>query len=66
MVVILLEYHAGDPGSIPAGGGGVILFLPFFAFPPPPLNFEFYNVTRVQYGSTLSFNITMQCNHKGI
>ena len=62
VVVILLVYHAGDPGSIPAGGRGGIVFFFFFFF----LNFEFFNVTRVQYGSTLSFNITMQCNHKGI
>ena len=49
-------------GERERGRRGVLLFpFPFFS-----LSFEFYNVTRVQYGSTLSFNITMQCNHKGI
>ena len=66
-MVILLVYHAGDSGSIPAAEGGTaILSFSIFPFPFFSLTFEFYNVTRVRYGSTLSFNITMQCNHKGI
>ena len=54
---------AGDPDSIPAGGEGEVFLFPFPFF---SLNFEFYNVMRAQYGFILSFNITMQCNRKGI
>ena len=63
-MIISLEHHAGDPGLIPTVRRGIFFLFPFpFFF---SLNFEFYKVTRVQYGSTLSFNITVQCNHKGI
>ena len=62
-MVISLVYHAGDQGSIPVEGGGILSFSFSFLF---SLYFEFYNVIRVQYGSTLRYNITMQCNHTGI